>query len=86
MSRLSYVKWRSVEAEPRFSGTIAAALEHPIARLTRQTGIPDVHGTTLNKTVELLRVAAEIEHAFIVQYLCPFVRTTQMATTGTQLC
>jgi hypothetical protein len=69
MSRLSYVKWRSVEAEPRSSGTIAAVLEHPIARLTRQTGIPDVHGTTLNKTVELLRVAAEIEHAFIVQYL-----------------
>jgi hypothetical protein len=70
VSRLSEVRWQSVEAV-RKSYSMAAAIgpEAPIARLVRQTDIPDLKGTPRDKALELLRIVAEVEHAFVVQYL-----------------
>jgi Ferritin-like len=70
IARLSQIKWQPAEILRKLYGIDAFAATQPaLSRLLSQTGLPQIDGTPKEKALELLRMAAEVEHAFIVQYL-----------------
>src|SRR5437868_10180359 len=69
VSTLSQVKWQPVAAPVDLFGLAPRRAPEPLSQLVRLTGLPELHGTPRDKLVTLLRMAAEVEHAFIIQYL-----------------
>lgn len=70
LNKLSQIVWQPVEVLRKSYGLVAQPEQEPsLSRMLSQTGIPELHGTPRQKAVELLQMAAEVEHAFIVQYL-----------------
>ena len=77
LSALNLMRWKSPKAlthppferHETFRLAEVAAMNPLLVQLLHETGIPELEGTTREKTVALLRMAAEIEHSFVVQYL-----------------
>jgi hypothetical protein len=70
LSRLSQVRWkRSHEVTRTFALREVGAPTSHFAQLLQRTGIPDLQGTPRDKAVQLLQMASEVEHTFVVQYL-----------------
>jgi hypothetical protein len=69
-TRLSQIQWHRADIVRKPHGLAAEQIaESAVSRMLMQTGLPQLYGTPRDKAVELLRMAAEVEHAFIVQYL-----------------
>jgi hypothetical protein len=70
---LNTLEWIPVEEAMKPYGLAALAALGGEARLMseriRLTGLPKLTGTPREKAITLLRTAAEVEHAFVVQYL-----------------
>lgn len=70
LSRLSQIRWRPPEEITKtLELAEVVAPMSPFAQLLQQTGIPDLQGTPRDKAVQLLQMASEVEHTFVVQYL-----------------